>query len=106
MIVRFLLCAFFKTDTLKSCAIDQNAGSEKSATLQSARRAKKGIGAFPKTEKGNSLIVGFPQIGLSPFLFSHVSGHMLRLPENESTGLWENCQASSKGDDIEMRNEK
>ncbi len=32
MIVRFLLCAFFKTDTLKSCSIDQNAGSEKSAT--------------------------------------------------------------------------
>ncbi len=49
MIVRFLLSAFFKNDTFKSCAIDQNAGSEKSATLQSARRAQKGIGDFPKT---------------------------------------------------------
>lgn len=64
---------------------------------------KKGIGDFPKTEKGNSLIVGYPQIGLSPFLFPHVSGHVLRLPENKPTGLWESCQALSKGDNIEMR---
>lgn len=86
----------FKTDTLKSRAIDQNAGLEKSATLQSARRAKKGIGDFPKTEKGKSLIVGYPQIGLSPFLFPHVAIHMLILPENKPTGLWENCQVPSK----------
>ncbi|CAD46783.1 Unknown [Streptococcus agalactiae NEM316] len=97
------MCAFFKTDTLKSCAIDQNAGSKKSATLQIARRVKKGIGDFPKTEKGNSLIVGYPQIGLSPFLFSHVSGHVLRLPENKSTELWEDCQILNKGHCVEMR---
>lgn len=58
--VRFLLRAFFKNDTFKSCAIDQNAGSEKSVTLQSARRAKKGIGDFPKTEKRQKSNCGIP----------------------------------------------
>ncbi len=57
---------------------------------------KKGIGDFPKTEKGKSLIVGYPQLGLSPFLFTHVWPHVLRLPENKPTGLWENCQVPSK----------
>ncbi|BAM61614.1 hypothetical protein GGS_1492 [Streptococcus dysgalactiae subsp. equisimilis RE378] len=47
--------------------------------------------------------MGYPQIGLSPFLFSHVSGHVLRLPENKSTELWEDCQILNKGHCVEMR---
>ncbi len=57
---------------------------------------KRGLGISPKLKKGKSLIVGYPQIGLSPFLFTHVWPHVLRLPENKPTGFWENCQVPSK----------